>query len=213
MLMGMQQRLRWRWAQVRPEGAGEHAALATAQGAENLEYAAVAARITPILTDLAPHASSLCATVSAHGAVVLDGRVSDRVLAAEAAAQITATPGVRRVYNHLYTDAQIADHIFAALALDERTTWETIHVACEGGTITLRGIVTSVEARMAAEEIAQHGSLVWHVENKLVIQQPTSKEVWYANGMYGRPSQPRAASSAAALPTRQARRADPPAGG
>src|SRR5581483_8902841 len=176
MLMGMQQRLGSRFAQVRSEGAGGRAALATVVGAEDLEYATVAARITPVLTDLAPHASSLCATVTAQGAVVLDGRVSDPALAAEAVAQIAATPGVRRVYNHLYTDAQIANLITAALALDERTTWETIDVACESGTAVLRGIVTSVEARVAAEEIAQHAPLVWHVENRLVVEQPTEKE-------------------------------------
>jgi hypothetical protein len=214
MLIGMEQRLGWRCAQVRSEGAGGRAALATVVGAEDLEYAAAAARITPVLTDLAPHASSLCATVTTQGAVVLDGRVSDPALAAEAVAQIAATPGVRRVYNHLYTDAQIANLITVALALDERTTWEVIDVACEGGTAMLRGIVTSVEARQAAEEIAQHAPLVWRVENRLVVQQPTSKEVSYANGIYGRPSQPTAASSAAALPARQHRpRADPPAGG
>jgi osmotically-inducible protein OsmY len=214
MLMGKEQRPVWGWAQVRSEITAGRAALATVVGTEDLEYAAVAARITPVLTDLAPHASSLCTTVTAQGAVVLDGRISDRALAAGAVAQIVATPGVRRVYNHLYTDAQIADLITAALALDERTTWEAIDVVYEGGTAALLGIVTSVEARVAAEEIAQHTPLVWHVENRLVVEQPTEKEVSYANGIYGQPSQPTAASSAAALPARQDRpRADSPAGG
>lgn len=214
MLMRMEQRPGWRWVQVRSEGACGRAALATVVGTEDLEYATAAARITPILTDLVPHASSLCATVTAQGAVVLDGRVSDPTLAAEAVAQIAATPGVRRVYNHLYTDAQIANLITAALALDERTTWEAIDVVYEDGTAALRGSVTSVEARVAAEEIARHAPLVWHVENRLVVEQPTEKEVSYANGIYGRPSQPRAASSAAALSARQHRpRADSPAGG
>src|SRR5947207_2306544 len=98
------------------------AAMAVVPDTADLEYAAVAARITPILTDLASFAPNLCASVTVRGDVILDGWVSDRALAAQAAAHIAAIPCVRRVYNHLLTDAQIRDLIIAALALDERTT-------------------------------------------------------------------------------------------
>jgi hypothetical protein len=181
--------------------------------AADLECAAVAARITPIITSLVPHAPNLCATITARGNVILEGRISDRVLAAEAAAQIAATPGVRHVYNHLYMDAQIASLIIAALALDERTAWETIDVACAGGTATLHGVVTSAEARVAAEEIAQHAPLVWRIENRLIVGQPTDKEVSYANHICVRIGKTNAASSATALPAQQSGgRAGSPAG-
>src|SRR5438132_2498766 len=133
---GLGHHLGWGWAQARRDAVDGRATMAAARGAADLEYAAVAARITPILADLVPHASSLCAAVTAQSDVILEGRVANRTLAAEAAAQIAVTPGVRRVYNHLYTDAQIADLIATALALDERTTWETIHVTSEGRTAT-----------------------------------------------------------------------------
>jgi osmotically-inducible protein OsmY len=132
--------------------------------------------------------------------IILDGRVSDRALATQIAAHIAATPGVRRVYNHLATVAQITDLITAALALDERTTWETIDVAYAGGTATLRGVVTSAEARQAAEEIARRTPLVGRVENALVVQQPTHEEVSYANHFYDQPWRSTAPSDVAALP-------------
>jgi hypothetical protein len=195
---GLAHSLEWEPAQrSRVDG---RAAMAVAPDAADLEYAAVAARITPILTDLAPYAPNLCASVTVRGDVILDGWVSDRALAAQAAANIAAIPGVRRVYNHLFTDAQIRDLIIAALALDERTTWETIDVACAGGIATLRGVVTSAEAYQAAEEIARRGSLVGRVNNALVVQQPIDKEVAYANRFYDRHRRSTALSNVKALP-------------
>jgi hypothetical protein len=175
------------WEQARWNRVDGRAAIAATPDATDLEYAAVAARITPILNDLAPHAPNLCATITVRGDIILDGRVSDPTLAAQAAAQIAVTAGVWRVYNHLFTDRQIAALITAALALDERTSRETIEVACEGGMATLRGVVGSAEARQAAEEIARRAPLVGRVENALIVQQPTDKEVAYANRFYGRP--------------------------
>jgi hypothetical protein len=134
------------------------------------EYAAIGARITPVLTDLAPHAPSLCAWITPHGDVVLEGRVTSRALADEAAKQIAAIPGVRRVHNLLYTDEQIADLISAALALDERTTWEQIRVAVDDGQVTLQGLVSSPEARAAAAEIAWHAPMVRRVQNALIVE-------------------------------------------
>jgi hypothetical protein len=93
------------WERVQWSRVDGRAAMAVASDAADLEYAAVAARITPILNELAPHAPNLCATVTVRGDVILDGRVSDQALAAQAAANVAATPGVRRVYNHLFTDA------------------------------------------------------------------------------------------------------------
>jgi hypothetical protein len=165
------------WKRAQWSRVDGRAAMAVASDTVDLEYAAAAARITPILTCLAPYAPNLCATVTMPGDVILDGWVSDRALATQATAHIAAIPGVRRVYDHLFTNAQITDLITAALALDERTTGETIDVACAGGSLILRGVVTSAEAYQAAEEIARHAPLVGRVENALVVQQPTGKEV------------------------------------
>ncbi|HWQ14371.1 MAG TPA: BON domain-containing protein [Roseiflexaceae bacterium] len=176
MAVGLGRSLGWGWAPARSDGDKWRAAPAIGPGAADLVGAGLAARITPILTDLAPHAPNLCATVTPRGNVILDGCVSERSLASQAAAQMAAIPGMGRVYNHLLTDTQIAALIEAALALDERTTWETIAVSSECGVVTLRGLVTSPAARRAAEEIARRAPLVWRVENMLAVQQPDDDE-------------------------------------
>ena len=158
----------WELAHGRSQEAHPGAPAATTSRKTDSVYV-IAGRATPLLTNLAPYAPNLCAIFTEHNDVILKGHILDRALAIRAAAEIAAMPGVRHVYNWLYTDDQISDLITAALALDERTTWEMISVTTDHGTVTLRGVVASAGARAAAEEIARHAPFVRRVRNELVV--------------------------------------------
>ncbi len=105
-----------------------------------------------------------------NGIMRLFGHVKNEAQRQEAEKIARGVSGVVDVDNALTTSAAIRDEILAAIQADERTQAQEIDVAFQQGIATLTGVVTSPEARRAAEEIAAQYPHVIAVVNDLEVQ-------------------------------------------
>jgi osmotically-inducible protein OsmY len=68
------------------------------------------------------------------------------------------------------SDREIERAVKDALSADPRVSPFTIAVASSSGTVTLRGTVDNLKARMAAQRDAENATGVWRVENRLKVR-------------------------------------------
>lgn len=76
-------------------------------------------------------------------------------------------------------DPYIAEHVRDALAHDPRTEGIELDITVAGDAIVLRGMVTTVGRREAAQAVIQERFPDWEIHNELVareFQEPTRAE-------------------------------------
>lgn len=104
------------------------------------------------------------------GVVTLSGNVShmtNRHMAEDLAGKVE---GVKEVRNQLVSDDALSIQVAAAIGKDERCANTFPRVYAHGGVVTLSGTMPSLEAKMAAAEIAQRVPGVRAVRNVLVVE-------------------------------------------
>ncbi|NKQ35381.1 MAG: BON domain-containing protein [Chloroflexi bacterium] len=111
-----------------------------------------------------------------NGIMRLFGHVKNEAQRQEAEKIARGVSGVVDVDNTLTTSVAIQTEILAAIQADERTKGQEIDVAFQQGIATLTGVVTSPEARQAAEELAAQHPHVIAVVNDLEMQPETIGE-------------------------------------
>lgn len=113
-----------------------------------------------------------------NGIVTLTGNVNSSFERSHAEAVAARVRGIRNVVNHIvvnwshwYADKTMQQRIKDFLATNGETQWVApqIHVAVDGGTVTLTGKVNAWAERNAAGEVAREMEGVRRVDNQLVI--------------------------------------------
>lgn len=105
-----------------------------------------------------------------NGIMRLFGHVKNEAQRQEAEQIARGVSGVVDVDNALTTSVAIQTEILSAIQADDRTQGQEIDAAFQQGIATLTGVVTSPEARQAAEELAAQHPHVIAVINDLEVQ-------------------------------------------
>lgn len=103
------------------------------------------------------------------GNVWLRGHISSDLNRRVAMDQLTGIAGLWAVQNHLIADTDLAAAVASALARDARTREQHIGVYPDLGTIVLRGMTQTAEAREAASQVVAGVAGVEKVVNELVV--------------------------------------------